>query len=148
MTERQLRRLQAQALKDRPVRFDGEDDFLVIHPFVVACAPGDKVLMQQSGQGHGYVQVRVGRQGTEPQGLHQLDIQLPQLAHPFARPVVRPVRVLIGPAAEEVICLHACASPCPTALSEGIVAGVTDKRELYATGEQGGDSEAAAPAPT
>ncbi|MDH6630655.1 hypothetical protein M2271_008516 [Streptomyces sp. LBL] len=25
------------------VRFDGEDDFLVIHAFVVECAPGDEV---------------------------------------------------------------------------------------------------------
>ncbi|MGW4359621.1 hypothetical protein ACWEKU_12835 [Streptomyces californicus] len=107
MAERQLWRLKAQAFKNRPMRFDGEDDFLVVHAFVVASAPGDEVLVQQPGQGHGHV--RVGGQRAEPQGFHQLNIQLPQLGHPFTWPDVRPVHVLS--AVEEVICLHAHATP-------------------------------------
>lgn len=76
----QLRGLQPQSAEDRPVRLHGEDNFFVVHALGMVGAPGGEVFVQQPSQGHSRVQVCLGRQRTEPQGLHQFDIE-PQSGH-------------------------------------------------------------------
>ncbi|WP_217235542.1 hypothetical protein [Streptomyces sp. AC555_RSS877] len=51
MTERQLRRLKAQALEDRSVRFDGEDDFLVSQGLPAYCCQDGKAQGEGCSEG-------------------------------------------------------------------------------------------------